>query len=181
MPIAGEIYTEIKMPEGVKAVYKDQTLTISGPNGTLTRTFKHPRLVLELPGKNLITIKCTMPNRRENALFGTWRSHVKNMIAGVKEDFRYKMKIVYSHFPIKVHVRDNTFVIENFLGERHPRSAKIMGETKVQVSGDQVILSGNNLEHVGQSAANIELATRIKRYDPRVFQDGIYLIDRGSD
>ncbi len=40
------------------------------------------------------------------------------------------------------------------------------------------MLSGNDLEQVGQSAANIERVTHIRDYDPRVFQDGIYLVER---
>lgn len=180
MPVAGEISEEVKLPKGVTATYKADILSIKGANGRLTRIFKHPRLILRLEGST-VKLTCKMPRRRENALFGTWRSHINNMIKGVTEGFQYKMKIVYSHFPIKVSIRERTFVIENFLGERHPRNAKIIGETKVQVSGDQVILTGNNIEHVGQSAANIEQATKIKHYDPRVFQDGIYLIGKGSD
>ncbi|UCH88980.1 MAG: 50S ribosomal protein L6 [Thermoplasmata archaeon] len=179
MPVAGEINTEVKLPQGVSAEYKANLLTIKGTKGELKRIFKHPRLNLNLKG-NTIKLSCRLPNRRENALFGTWQSHIQNMIKGVTEGFSYRMKIVYSHFPIKVSVREGTFVIENFLGERHPRQAKIVGETKVKVSGDQVILTGHNIEHVGQSAANIEQATKIKNYDPRVFQDGIYLVGKGS-
>jgi large subunit ribosomal protein L6 len=179
MPVAGEIVEKIELPDGVSAELKNNNLTIKGKNGTLNRTFIHPRIKVTKKG-NRITIRCNLPNKRENALFGTWRSHINNMVTGVTEGFSYRMKIVYSHFPIKVSVRDDTFVIENFLGERHPRSAKIMGTTKIQVSGDQVILTGSNKEEVGQSAANIELATKIKNYDPRVFQDGIYLIGKGS-
>jgi large subunit ribosomal protein L6 len=180
MPVAGELTEEIKLPSGVSAELKDNNLTIKGANGTLTRTYKHPRLLLKLKG-DALKLSCSMPNRRENALFGTWRSHIRNMVLGVTEGFQRKMKIVYSHFPIKVSVRDDTFVIENFLGERHPRHAKIIGDTKVQVSGDQVIITGSNVEHVGQSSANIEQATKIKGYDPRVFQDGIYLVSKVRD
>jgi large subunit ribosomal protein L6 len=45
------------------------------------------------------------------------------------------------------------------------------------VDGDFVTLSGHDVELVGQSAANIERTTRIRDYDPRVFQDGIYLVE----
>ena len=101
------------------------------------------------------------------------------MIKGVKNGFEYRMKIVYSHFPMKTTVRKDGLYIENFLGESSPRKAKIIGSTKVQVSGDEVILTGNNKEDTGQTAANIELATNIKGYDPRVFQDGIYIVSKG--
>lgn len=180
MPVAGKIYEEIELPDGVSVDYRSNVLTVKGKNVTLQRIFKHPRLLLELDGK-LIKLSCKLPNRRENALFGTWRAHVNNMVRGVTKGFTRRMKIVYSHFPIKVSVRDDTFIIENFLGERHPRFAKIVGDTKVQVSGDQVILTGSNVEDVGQSAANIEQATKIRGYDPRVFQDGIYLVSKESE
>lgn len=103
-----------------------------------------------------------------------------NMVKGVTHGFKFTMKVVYSHFPVKTILKDNEFVIENFLGESHPRTAKILGETKIEIKGDTISLSGIDLEHVSQSSANIELATKITNYDPRVFQDGIYLIEKGK-
>jgi large subunit ribosomal protein L6 len=88
------------------------------------------------------------------------------------------MKIVYAHFPIKAAVKGDTFVIENFLGEKSPRKTSILGSTKVQVKGDQVVLTGPDVELVGQTAANIERATKIKGFDPRIFQDGIYITEK---
>ena len=102
------------------------------------------------------------------------------MIIGVTNGFEYKMKIVYSHFPVKTTVKGDMFVIENFLGEKHPRRADILGDTKIKVKGDEVILTGHNKENVGQTAANIEQVTKIKGYDPRVFQDGIYIVQKGG-
>ncbi len=111
---------------------------------------------------------------------GTFASHIGNMIRGVTEGFSYTMKIVYAHFPVKVSVRGNKVVIENFLGERYPRTAQIRGQSKVEVKGDTLHITGANLEDVSQTAANIEQATRIKNKDPRVFQDGIYIVDKGE-
>ena len=54
-----------------------------------------------------------------------------------------------------------------------------MPDVDVKTKGDQVLVSGINKEHVGQTAVNIELATKIKGYDPRVFQDGIYIVRKG--
>ena len=68
--------------------------------------------------------------------------------------------------------------IGNFLGEKKPRLARILGETKVKVSGNEVVVSGISKEDVGQTAANIEQVTKIKRFDPRIFQDGIYIVDK---
>jgi large subunit ribosomal protein L6 len=100
------------------------------------------------------------------------------MIKGVTEGFEYKMSIVYSHFPMQTKVEGKTVVISNFLGEKKPRIAKIVGGTTVKVSGNSVVVSGINKEDVGQTTANIEQKTKIKRFDPRVFQDGIYVVEK---
>jgi len=111
-------------------------------------------------------------------MLGTIRSHITNMIKGVNEGFTYHMKIVYAHFPMTVKVAGNKVIIENFLGERYPRNAKIVGSSKVKVKGDQVTITGIDKEDVGQTMANLEQATKIKGRDPRVFQDGIYLTSK---
>ena len=84
------------------------------------------------------------------------------------------------HFPVKMSLSDNTFVISNFLGEKSPRHAKILGDVKVSIDGkdNTVTVSGIDKEEVGQTAANIEQATKIKGYDPKVFQDGIYIVNK---
>jgi large subunit ribosomal protein L6 len=178
MPVAAEAKKIVKIPDGVQVQYskQDGKFIVKGPLGTLDRVFTNPRINIEIKDKTIL-VTCSKPRKKENALVGTWHAHISNMIHGVKKGFEYKMKIVYSHFPIKTHVKDNELVIENFLGEKMPRRAKIIGETKVKVSGDQIIINGINIEHAGQSMANIEHATEIKDYDPRVFQDGIYLFE----
>jgi large subunit ribosomal protein L6 len=101
------------------------------------------------------------------------------MVHGVTTGYKYSMKVVYSHFPVKTILKGKELIIENFLGESHPRKAKILGDTKVEIKGDTITLTGINIEDVSQSTANIELATKIRNYDPRVFQDGIYVIHKG--
>ena len=127
---------------------------------------------------DMIVLESQFPKKRDKAMLGTIKSHIDNMIIGLTEGFTYKMKIVYAHFPMTVKANGGKVTIENFLGERHPRTAKILGDTKVQIKGDEVIVSGINKEEVGQTMANIEQATKIKGRDPRVFQDGIYLVEK---
>ena len=100
---------------------------------------------------------------------------------GVTRGFTYEMKVVYSHFPIKATVKGSEFVIENFLGEKFPRRATILIGTKVEIQGDRVVLTGPDIEAVSQTAANIEQATKIKGFDPRVFQDGIYITKKAGE
>jgi large subunit ribosomal protein L6 len=178
MPVAAKVTRTVIIPEGVKVTYKNSALSVQGPKGSLTRHFSHPRLSIKV-SKDKVIIESIMPKKKESALLGTWEAHIGNMIDGVTKGYKYTMKVVYSHFPVKTILKDNEFIIENFLGESHPRKARILGDTKVEISGDTITLSGINLEHVSQSAANIELATKIKNYDPRVFQDGIYRVQKG--
>ena len=84
------------------------------------------------------------------------------------------MKIVYSHFPVTVQVEDKKVLIKNFQGEKAARVITIIGNTKVTPQKDDVILTGPVLTDVTQTAARIELKTRVKNKDHRVFLDGIY-------
>jgi len=102
------------------------------------------------------------------------------MITGVTKGYTYKLKIVFSHFPITVKVQDKAVLIENFTGERRARSAKILGDVKVKIEPDDIIVQGATLEDVSQTAANIEQVTRVTKKDPRVFLDGIYVYERNE-
>ena len=101
------------------------------------------------------------------------------MIKGVNAGFKYEMKIVFAHFPMKVAAKGNAITIDNFLGEKATRTAAIADGVDVKVKGDIVTIEGNNVEHVGQTAANLEKATVVKGRDIRVFQDGVYTISKG--
>jgi len=174
-----KIKHDIPLPDAVTASYEDTILHISGENGELKRVFSHPDFKFSVKD-NKISIHCFKFRRKHKALLGTFVAHIDNMIRGVTKGFEYKMKTVYSHFPIKTNVEGNTFIIQNFLGERSPRKALILEGVTVEAKGDDVTVKGTDKEKVGQTVANIERATSVKRRDIRVFQDGIYRISRGG-
>ena len=180
MPIAGLLDERVTIPDGVQAKFEGGTLVVSSKGHTLRRPLGHPRVAVTVEGGE-VRIRSEYPSKREKALVGTFAAHVRNLFLGVTEGFRYEMKIVYSHFPVKASVKGPEFLIENFLGEKHPRKARILGMTKVEVNGDQVLLTGPDIEAVSQTAANIEQATKIRGFDPRVFQDGIYITKKAGE
>lgn len=167
----------VLIPENVDVTVEGKHVTVTGEKGKLTRDFSHTPLSIKREG-DAIEVYAYLPRKKENALVGTIASHIQNMITGVKTGFTYKMKIVFSHFPITVKVDGRKVLIENFTGERSARKVKIMGDVQVESKGEDVIIKGINLEDVSQTAANIQLATKIKRKDPRIFLDGVYVYEK---
>lgn len=172
-----EVSRQIDIPEGVNVSVKDSIVTIRGPKGELTRRLWYPGIEISSEESHLV-VNSKLDRKRQRAMVGTISAHIGNMIAGVTVGFEYKMKVVYSHFPVQLKPAKNELIIGNFLGERKARSAKIVGRTKVDIGKDELVISGIDKENVGQTMANIEQATRVRGFDIRVFQDGIYLVEK---
>ena len=177
MVVAAAIREEIEIPEGVEVIIDKNVVSIKGPNGEDSRKFTYAGVSIKAED-DVVLLETAFPKTKDKAMLGTTKAHISNMIKGVTEGFTYTMKIVFAHFPMTVKVNGNIVNIDNFLGERHPRKANIVGDSKVSIKGDEVTITGINKEHVGQTMANLEQATKIKGRDPRVFQDGIYLISK---
>ncbi|MDY7081780.1 MAG: 50S ribosomal protein L6, partial [Halobacteria archaeon] len=125
-----------------------------------------------------VVLESESERRAPLATLGSFESHIRNAIHGVTEGWEYRMKVLYSHFPMQVEVKGNEVEVRNFLGEKHPRSTEIIGQTDVEVTDEEIVLTGPNKEHVGQTAANIEQLTYINEKDIRAFQDGIYITEK---
>ncbi|MBU0761942.1 MAG: 50S ribosomal protein L6 [Candidatus Altiarchaeota archaeon] len=171
---------EVDLIEGAEVEVKGRTIDVKGPKGGLSWKFKEDFIQLEKKdGKVMISARSKRyPLRKQMAIMGAIAGHIKNMMAGVTEGFTYKLRIVYSHFPMKVQVKGTDVTIDNFLGEKYPRKAKIFEGVKVDVKGSDVTVSGIDKEKVGQTAANIEQDAIVRKLDKRVFQDGIYIIEK---
>jgi len=152
-----------------------KTVTVQGAKGTLTRSFPEPQTTIKIE-ENEVYVGTHISRKRARALVGTVIAHIRNMMLGVRLGYEYEMKIVYSHFPITVEHKDKTLIIKNFIGERGVRKARIVGDVQIRTTEDEIFISGIDIEHVSQSAANIQQACRIRDKDRRVFLDGIYVI-----
>lgn len=168
----------VELPDEVTVtVDEDSNATVEGPEGTLERRLYHPQITVTVEDDEVV-VEADLVRRKVAALVGTFAGHLENMVRGASEGFEAKLKIVSSHFPMKAKVEDDEVVIDNFLGEKAPRTARILGDVDVQISGEEVTVTGADKEHVGQTAVNIERATGIQGYDPRIFQDGIYITEK---
>jgi archaeal ribosomal protein L6P len=175
--MAKEISRSVEIPAGVTVACDKGVVSVKGPKGQNVKELYYPGIVITV-NEGEVVVDTDIMRKNYKAMVGTYASHISNMVKGVTEGFEYKMNIVYSHFPMQTKVDGKTFVINNFLGEKKPRVAKIVGETAVKISGSSVVVSGVCKEDVGQTTANIEQKTKIKRFDPRVFQDGIYVVEK---
>jgi large subunit ribosomal protein L6 len=151
-----------------------RTLFVKGKLGEAKKHFDKVNINLSVQG-NKVLLSPFSAKKKDNVIINTVVSIVNNMVTGVTKGFTYRLKVVYAHFPISVKVKGDQVLVENFVGERSPRVSQIVGSSKVSVEGDDVIVKGVSLEDVGQTAANIELATKIRRKDQRVFLDGVYI------
>lgn len=165
---------EIGIPEGLEASMERGRVSFKGPKGEISRIFKHPRVRIGLESGK-ITIASDIERKKTRAIIGTWRAHLSNMITGVTKGWKGEARLVYSHFPVKLKQEGNRLVIGNFLGERNPRSVPVPDDLKVEVKGSDVIVSGSDKERVGQLCARIEQIAKVRGYDKRIFQDGIYI------
>lgn len=171
--------TEVEIPEGVNLSLKKHMLQVQGPLGKTFKNFRKIPVNLEI-SNNKVILKAIGKKKKDYAILNTARSIIRNLCEGVTTGYTIKMKVVFAHFPITVKAEGKNVLIENFQGERAPRITKVTGETKVTPKGEDVIVTGHVLTDVTQTAANIQLKTRVKKKDHRVFLDGIYVYEKKS-
>ena len=179
MPIDAWVREEVEIPEGVEVTVEGNTVKVKGPKGELERELKYPGVQIFTEDGKVVVFK-EFPRRRDIAIARTFKAHIANMIRGVTEGFTYRLKVLYSHFPMTVKVQGDEVLIENFLGEKNPRKAKILPGVTVKVMGQEIVVESIDKEKAGQTAANIEQATKINKWDRRVFQDGIYIVEKAG-
>ena len=165
--------TEIQIPDDVNVSLKGSMLHVQGPLGHIYKNFKKIPVTIEIDDKKIL-LKQAGERKKYYAVRNTARSIIQILCAGVVDGFTIKMKVVFSNLPITVKVEGKKVLIENFQGERAPRISMIKGDTKVDVKGDDVIITGPVLTDVSQTAANIQQKSKVKNKDHRVFLDGIY-------
>ena len=169
--------TQVDIPDGVTVVLRRRMLEVAGPLGKTHKSFRKIPIGISVEGST-VHLKAAGFRKRDYSILNTSRSIIRNLCEGVLNGYTVRMRIIFAHFPITVKVQDGTVFIENFQGERAARTAKIEGHTKVVPKGEEVIVTGHVKTEVTQTAANIQLKTRVKGKDHRVFLDGIYVTEQ---
>ncbi|KAI8054380.1 ribosomal protein L6, alpha-beta domain-containing protein [Syncephalis plumigaleata] len=173
----------VNIPAGVTVSVKAREITVKGPRGTLVKNLRHIDVEISQISSKKLRVKVWHGKRKHVACIRTVASHIENMIIGVTRGFLYKMRFVYAHFPINVNIADDGKEVEirNFLGEKVVRRVAMLPGVEIvhsKAQKDEIILSGNDIENVSQSAASIQQSTRVRNKDIRKFLDGIYVSEK---
>jgi large subunit ribosomal protein L6 len=171
---------EFQLPKGVNAKVSEDgsEITISGKLGSTTKTVNTMLLTAKVEGERVVLEDAAnkklakMADLAGNSLC----SELKSAAQGVEKGVERKMKVVYAHFPMTVEVKGKEVHVKNIFGEKYPRVARIIGDTKVEVKGQDIQVKGVDEYDVGQTTANITKLSGARRKDSRVFQDGIYVV-----
>ena len=138
--------------------------------------------------KPVLKVDLWFGNRESTASVRTICSHITNMITGVTEGFKYKMRFCYAHFPINAAMVKNgtkeVVEIRNFLGEKKVRRIELLdGVNYVKTADvkDQIEISGIDITKVSLSCARISQSTNVRNKDIRKFLDGIYVSEKGTN
>lgn len=172
-----EVEKRVTLPAGFSAEISQGTVTVKGNGKEVSHRLSAKGVSVRREGSEFV-VSARPASKRMNALVSTVSSHLNNLVQGLQSEYVYKMIIVYSHFPMNVSVKGNLVEIKNFVGEKNPRNAKILPGVNVTVKGKDIFVKGHNKDATGQTAANIESATKVKGKDKRVYQDGIFIVEK---
>lgn len=170
--------SELQIPNGVTIMVSDGSVEVKGKNGTSVKKFSRKFLSVKSAGEKLM-IEATSEkklNKKAKLAEKAVTTEIKNAIDGVEKGIEKKLQIVTAHFPISLEVKGDRLMIKNIFGERYPRSAQIIGDTKVEVKGTDVKIRGVDPYDIGQTIANIKRTCYAGSHDSRVFQDGLYIV-----
>ncbi len=168
---------EIEIPSGVNVAVNGSTVTVKGKLGSTSKAINPKFTDVKVQGSKL-TISETKEKKlaRKSALATmALKTQLGDAIVGVESGITVKMKVLFAHFPTSLEVKGKTLFMKNLFGEKVPREVTIVGDTKVEIKGQDVTIKGVDKYEVGQTIANIRKGCYARGYDTRVFQDGLYV------
>ena len=173
-----DLKQEIEITEGIQGVIEGKEIILKKGSDELRRKLSSV-IDTKIEGDKII-LGVKNARKNEKKMFGTMKAHIQNMITGLNKKFKYKLQIANVHFPMTVKIDEakNELLINNFLGEKIDRRIKLVPGVSVKVDKEFIEVEGIDREKTGQCAANIEKGAKPKNKDRRIFQDGIYIIEK---
>lgn len=148
----------ITLPEKTEIKISDGVVSVKGPAGELTRTL-HPVIEVKVDG-NEVTVKPKKTTNESRALWGTYASHITNMVQGVNKPF--EKKLILEGIGFKSEVSGDKITLA--LGFSHPVVVPIPENLTVTAEKNNITVSGSNKEDVGQFASKLRSLKKPEPY-----------------
>lgn len=149
----------VALPDGVTASIKGRTITVTGPKGSLSIDFKQDLISIRVSEKEII-VSPKAKSKLASALWGTYRSHLSNMVEGVTKGFEKTLQIEGVGFRVTLKGRDLEFA----LGFSHPVLVSAPEGITFTVEKNELKISGNSKDLVGNTAASIRALKKPEPY-----------------
>ena len=149
---------EISIPAGVKVTLNGIVLTVAGPKGTLTKTFRDDITIAVID--KVINLNIKRNDKFSKSLWGTYAAHIKNMITGVQTP--YSKKLILEGVGYKSEVKGKEFHFS--LGFSHPVVVKIPDTITATADKNNIIITGPDKELVGSYTAAIRALKKPEPY-----------------
>jgi large subunit ribosomal protein L6 len=148
----------ITLPPSTEVTTSGGEVRVKGPKGTLTRSVS--RLVTIKSGPEGVQVSSTHSSLEARAALGTWASHIRNMLEGVTTGFTKRLLIEGVGYKWDVKGKE----LQLALGFSHPVKVAIPEGIAVSVDKGVLVVTGNDIEQVGQFAANIRALKKPEPY-----------------
>jgi len=153
----------VNIPEKTEISLVDGVLTVKGPLGTLTRNFgkdNGANQVEIVVADKEVTVKPRFETPKARAMWGTYTSHIKNMVAGVNTAF--EKKLILEGVGFKIEHSGNDLILA--LGFSHKITKTIPEGLTVVVEKNNMSITGSDKEKVGQFAAELRALKKPEPY-----------------
>ena len=140
---------EIMIPENTEVTQGGRTVTVKGPKGELHRELR-PEVTVQI-SDGMVSLTPNDTSSRTNALWGTFASHITNMIQGVNEGFEKRLSVEGVGYRVAVEGSDIVLTV----GYTHPVRVPIPDGLTVSAENNVVSISGIDKELVGAFAARV--------------------------
>lgn len=149
----------ISIPQGIEISITPSEVFIKGPLGNLKQTITND-VLLEL-SDNILKIKTTNDSKRANAMSGTTRALVANMVRGVSIGFEKKLLLV----GVGYRAQANLEKVNLTLGFSHPIDHIIPNGITIETpTQTEIVIKGIDKQKVGQTAAEIRAYRKPEPY-----------------
>lgn len=154
----------IAVPDKTTVAVANGVVTVTGPKGTLERTFRSDIKISV--ADNHVSVEPVRINKQTAALWGTYASHIQNMVKGVNTP--YEKKLILEGVGYKSEVKGDKLQLA--LGFSHPVFVQIPKGIEVKAEKNLLTFTGIDKELLGRFVAEVRALKKPEPYKGKGFR-----------